>query len=982
MSGGKPQPFLRLVAKAFAQDRPRDLHRVCFVFPNRRSGLFFNKELAKAAAQTTLSPKITTISDFLLDITGAVEVQRIEALFILYSIYKDIFGDQADDFDRFAFWGDVILNDFNDVDKYLANPADVFTNIRDLKSIRSNFLTKEQIEVISRYFGDKWISQSGEEAQFWRNPEVYGKSRAAGKFFSIWEALLEMYNRFNAELSRQGLSYSGRIYRDAAKRVKQMDKSEFPEDLYVFVGFNALSLSEIKIFQYLGDKGIADYYWDANSPALADGDNKASLFMSRNKAMFKPRLYLDERPITKICKIRAFGIPSNIGQAKYASITLDKLIAEGAITDTGNAINTAVVLPDEALLSPLLDSLTPSIQELNVTMGFPLRNSPIAGLLVILARMHRRARKSRGACSYFIEDVNDALSHPLVKNIAPDQADSVTDQATRKKLFYIPFDDIKATAPSLSDIFAPISDTKSTEELIHYVKNLAQFIESAFLANSHADTPTVDMGFISMCVDLLGQVADTISKYPFEMTPGTFFYLIGRHLASASVAFEGEPMKGLQIMGILETRCLDFENVIILSMNERSFPRKHYSRSFIPNNLRRAFGMATTEHQDAMYAYYFYRMISRANQAILIYDARGKSLGAGEPSRYIQQIKVLYPGADISQQVVNFSVKAPDRLIVEVEKNDRVMELLNRYRDPQSGKFLSASSINSYIDCPLKFYFEKVEDLKIDDEVTEFMTDATLGTVVHQTLNELYNSIAEGPSRHVSKEKITALLKNEKLMLDTITKMINQQTAHLDNCTEALNGETQLVRVALLHYVKNVLNYDYNLGGFYLVESEKNETLHWTVAPGLSINIRQFIDRVDKIDIDGQNAKQRLRIVDYKTGDDTTGANSIDTITDGSKKDRHKAMLQLMIYCNVYAAINNLGSQPIQPVIYKTRDVRNTGFKFNKKTVEDYNQLNPEFLEELTKILQRMFDPSAKFTQTTLQEKCGFCKFTAFCHRD
>ena len=967
-------PFLRFVARAFVENHVGELHNFCFVFPNRRSSVFFIEELSKIAGNTMLSPCVTSINDFLTELTDSVEPSKIEQLFILYQEYQRIMSESAEPFDRFSYWGDVILNDFNDVDKYLAEPKRIFNNIRNLKNISSNFLTEEQIQVIEEYFGTTDNHRVTDD-KFWNDPSVYGE-KAVDRFVKIWDKLYEIYVSFNSRLSEQLLSYSGRIYREAVQRVSSMGAEDFAFSKYVFVGFNVLSLYEIKIFGALDDKGIADFYWDCNSPALRDPANKASWFISRNMKKFRSKLHIDQPEITDFCPIDVIGVPSNIGQVKYTSRVLDELIDSGAISDTHNAINTAIVLPDEGLFMPLLDSLNDRITGVNITMGYPLRLSDIAVLVNRIAHLHKQSRKSGNDVIFFHEDVKDLISHPFMRLINEEQCAYLSKYMAVSGRFYITFSKIQellsqhtenesSDTASLEIIFKPVPSEYTSNMLLAFINRILKFVEAGLLANGRIPAESVTMGMISKFMDSLTILSGTIAKYDIAMNENTFFYLVGRTVSSVAIAFEGEPLHGLQIMGVLETRCLDFDNVIILSMNERVFPRKHYSRSFIPANLRRGFGMATVEFQDCMYAYYFYRLISRAKRVTLLYDARRQSIGSGEYSRYIEQLRILYPKAPVSHKVLDFSINAPGDLKIEVEKNDRIMERINRYFTPGSGYYLSASAINKYINCPLSFYFEKVEDFKIADDVKEFMDASTLGTIVHDVMKDLYSN-----RRIITKAVIDSL---RPQVGPLVKKYINEHYTHNENGDEE-TGETEIVGQAINYFVNSILTYDSNLGKFRFIMGEQEQKVHWN-----GMNIRQYIDRVDAI-ID-ENGNEHIRIVDYKTGADPTSASSVaHFITDIGGK-RCKAMLQLMLYCNVYAHDKGLDDTPIQPVIYKVQKMSDSGFKVDKKDITNYYDINKEFLDVLNAIKDELLSKDTKFKQTGSPSHCSYCKYAAFCHR-
>ncbi len=969
-----PAPFLRLVAKAFMENGADKLRNYCFIFPNRRSGTFFIKELTEITGDKPLIlPEITSISQFVADITGSVEISRIEALLLLYQEYCKIMGDSAEDFDKFSYWGDTILNDFNDTDKYLADPRQLFRNIKDLKEIQANYLNADQLEAIKKYFGETPIHQFTDTDKLWRDSE---RTR---KFANLWDILYDLYTRFNAAIDEMGVSYSGRIYKEAVAKIRNMVAEDFRHNKYVFVGFNVLSSAEYYIFKLLGQKGIADYYWDYNSPTFKNTQNKANRFVGRNIKLFKSQLDLHETEITAYPQITAIGIPSNIGQTKYTKRIIDELIDSGKIPDTANATNTAIVLPEEFLLVPLLDSINPRITGVNITMGYPLCRTGIASLVSGIAKMHKNARKEGDEFYYFHENIRELLSHPLLQLVVPDESSQLTTHITQNNLFYVGQSVINQYAPSLNYIFDPVIRTNDTAELFKYVNRIIKFAEDSIIGNRTIPENSVEMGFIATYLDHLNVLKSIILKYDIPMNENTFFYLIDRMVSSASVSFEGEPLKGLQIMGILETRCLDFENIIILSMNERVFPRKHFSRSFIPHLLRKANGMATVEFQECMYAYYFYRLISRANNVTLLFDSRTQSIGSGEPSRFIYQLQTLFPQSNIQIKHIGFNIFAPSTTKIEIPKNKRIMQILDLYRTDGSEQYLSASAINHYINCPLEFYFEKVEKLHVPDEMMEFMDPSTLGTIMHTVLQKIYNQhgkkVKDGI--YVDDTAINNILSNETALQSLIHRTINKIYLHKPDCDTPMTGETIIIGTGIFLLLKRLLAFEKEQS-FTILQTECEEKLHWQIDDDLHINIKQYIDRVDRIiDNDG---KPYIRIIDYKTGKDSTSASSVEMMFNSKSQNRAKAMLQLMLYCNVYSQLHNT-SDPIRPLIYTIRRINDSGFKVGKITITDYNEINEEYMQSLKQVLKEMFDPSTPFTQTQNENNCTYCKFVDFCRK-
>ena len=973
----KNRSFLHCVANTFYNQCLTDLKDYCFIFPNRRSGVFFEKELIECSQESFILPHITTISDFLSDISGLVECNRIESLLDLYEEYCSITGDKAESFDEFSYWGNIILSDFNDLDLYLVNDDRLFANLKEYKEIGTDYLTDEQKKVLNEYFGESYsLSNSGIDT-FWKHTN--NKSEQSSEYFYIWEMLGVLYKRFNERLRKKGITYSGQIYRKSVEILKNKPLTDFQHKQYVFVGFNVLSTSEYHIFSILKDKGIADFYWDLNSPALRDHNNKASHFINRNILNFKSKYDIEEERIESFPHIETKAIPSNVGQVKYAASIIDKLKSENKVDNPNNLLDTAIVLPDENLFIPLSGSLNKEkLGPINITMGFPLKHSLIASLLTAISKTHRQSRKIKGEYCYYIEDIKSIFSHPYIKLITGNEIVDLQKRLQKERLFFIPFNILKETCPSLVELFLPITEI-SIIELIKYTENILNFISGKIvteLDKSHNNS--IELTCVQKYIEQFYKFVDIISNYNIKLNENTFFFLIDRFISSATVSLQGEPLEGLQIMGVLETRCLDFKNIIIPSMNERVFPRKHFSRSFIPYTIRKSFGMATIEHQECMYAYYFYRMISRAENVYLLYDARTTGLGSGDASRYIQQLCKVYSESNTQIEHISFDISSSKDLNIAVPKTDRIMEKLNVYRTKDSGKYLSASSINSYILCPLKFYFEKVEGLYIDDEITEFMSNSTFGTIIHEIMLNIYNPLK---NKLVTKDYIESYLHNKNYCLDKlITRIVNREFyGKGDNCFDALDGEGYMIEDVIKHYIIEILKYDSKQEFTYLQGEESGDDEEKGYWEDLDINFKQFIDRVDSIET-GSDSSPLLRIIDYKTGGDKTSVSNFTSAMDNSKGKIFKAIIQIFLYCNFYNYIRK-SDTPIKPLIYTVKDMSQAEIKINRKGVNDYHEYNDNFMEQMRLKINEMFDKDTPFTQTKNDNNCTYCKFKDFCRK-
>ena len=393
------ESFLSKVAEVYIQHESKNLVDYCFVFPNKRSGAFFRKYLSEALKRPILLPEIITISDIISEFSVGIEASRYEQLFILYNVYKSI-SDEVVEFDRFQFWGDMILNDFNDVDRYLVDPKQLFINVQRLKEINSNYLTEEQIKIINKYWGENRSFDSIEK--FWKhldNEEDNGVPR--DRFLKLWEILYDIYLKFNDELTKRGLTYSGRSYKDASDRIAKCSATDLTYNRYIFVGFNVLSSSEIKIFERLQEIECADFYWDYNSLVCNCEYNKATRFLRKYVKSFPYNYNIDNEFIETLPQISIIGVPSNIGQVKETGRLLSELSANKTIPDIENALNTAIILPDENLFIPLIHSLPDKFKSVNITMGYPMRFTPVSALMKAIVSMQLRLRKLKGESVFY-----------------------------------------------------------------------------------------------------------------------------------------------------------------------------------------------------------------------------------------------------------------------------------------------------------------------------------------------------------------------------------------------------------------------------------------------------------------------------------------------------------------------------------------------------------------------------------------------------
>lgn len=969
--------FLHCVARTFLKQDVQLLKDYCFIFPNRRSCVFFEKELAEQSVTPFVFPCITTISDFVGDTTKMVPGNRIELLLDLYQEYINIVGEKAESFDEFSYWGEIILNDFNDIDLYLIDANKIFRNLKEFKEIGTDYLSSEQKNILNEYFSNTEFTANSNIERFWKHTTAYNSnSEKKREYFYMWEMLGELYQAFNQRLQQKGVAYSGKIYRTAVDILKNCSVDDLVYKQYVFVGFNVLSTSEWQIFKILKDKNIGDFYWDFNSPAFKKSNNNAVDFIYKNAKYFRPKYNIGENKITQFPTIELKAIPSNVGQVKYAVKIIEDLINSEEIKNNQDLLNTAIVLPDENLFIPLVGSINRNIiPKVNVTMGFPLRKSLISSFLSILSKAHRLSRKIKGEYCFYVDDLKGLISHPYLKLIAKRETQEILAKLSKDRKFFISPKWIEKEYPILKDLFTPI-EAINIKELISYTTRILSFIENNII-NQDNDSDNVEKTCIKKYIEQFNQFIDIIGDYEVILNENTFFYLIDRFISGTVVSLQGEPLEGLQIMGVLETRCLDFKNIIILSMNERIFPRKHFSRSFIPYNLRKGYHMSTIEHQESMYAYYFYRMISRAEKVYLLYDARTTGLNSGDPSRYIHQLNNIYDDCNVKLENISIDISAPKNLGIKVPKTKRVMDKLNLYRTEGSGKFLSASSINSYISCPLKFYFEKVEGLFIDDEITEFMNYSTFGTIIHDIMHNIYSPLKY---QLITTTYISKFLNNkanclDRIIIESVNRIYYKKGK---DCYDELDGEGYMIEDVIKHYIIEILKYDSKQEFIYLQGEESGEFEESGFWRDLGINFKQYIDRVDKVE--NINGSSCIRIIDYKTGNDETSVSDFSTAMDNSKDKIKKAIVQIFLYCNFYNYIKE-GNEKIKPLIYTVKDMSQAEIKINRNIVDDYHEFNDDFITNMKDKINEMFNENIPFEQCNNDKTCQYCKYKDFCRK-
>ena len=956
------KPFLYQVASLFYEKWGAEVSRLAFVFPNRRTGLFFQKYLSEVADTPLFSPTILTINDLFIQLSGKQSADRISMLFTLYDIYIRQSGS-TETFDEFLYWGEMLLNDFDDIDKYMANARMLFSNVTDLREIENDFdfLSDEQIAAIR---------------SFWSSFYPRGDTPNQQQFLAVWQVLYDLYEEFRATLAAEGKGYEGMIFREVVESMERGESPDLPYEQIVFVGLNALSVSEERFLAQLQKRKIADFYWDYVSDKVTDPDNKASYFVSRNRKSFPSSMKLPPEEKVKT-EIEVIGIPSGIGQAKHVYTLLSDWCKEAEMSSE-EALRTAVILPDEHLLIPVLNAIPEQIRRINVTMGYPLAGTPVASLIEYILALQKNVRYIDRNPLFYFRDVLPVLNHRYILSTSPEIISSLVKEITENNKIYISHTELEKT-PLLEILFTPVTGVEAFSDYLIKVLEELNKVMSALSDEEEEDAPQrtndLEQEFIFHYFTTVNRMKEVMKDARIEMKIDTFFRLLKRVTDTITIPFHGEPLSGLQIMGVLETRALDFDRLIILSMNEGIFPQRKAANSFIPYNLRRGFGLPTYEHQDSVWAYHFYRLIERASHVSLLYDTRSNGLQTGEVSRFVHQLHYHYE-VPMRDKLVVYNVSSSKTPPLAVPKREDIMRRLDAYRKGGS-KAISASAINTYLDCPLKFYFSVVEGIREEEEVSETIESDVFGSILHKVMEELYKPFQ---GKMVTVDLLKAIRKDTALLTGAIARAFASEFFKTE-VVRSLTGQNYLIGEMIRKYVEKILERDGKLTPFVYIESERKINGLISLSDHSEIRLKGFIDRVDEV-------LDAIRIIDYKSGSGTTTFSSIESLFNKEEKDRAKAVMQVFMYCWMYAHFTENKGKTIQPGIYYVRSLFSDPFdpsvyhrieRGKSEKVEDFSGYAQAFEEGLRGCLDEIFNPEIPFTQTPTGKACSYCPFKGIC---
>lgn len=934
------EPFLKQVASHYAA--ADGLDSLCLIFPNRRSGIFFSKylreELLSHISKPVLLPQIITESDFFSAIYGRQASDKVSLILELYPVYQGL-SPVSESLDDFLFWGDVILGDFSDADKYLVDPKQLFTNVADLKSIQDSFsyLSEEQRSAINSFL-----------AHF-RDGREY-----KNRFLGLWNILLPLYEGFRRRLDSAGMAYDGMIYRRVSELFSNTPaadilKEKFPRaGRFVFVGLNALNECEKNVLRKMRDARLADFCWDYCGEMIRDRHNRSSLFMERNISDFPMSWQLESVPKAP-GEVNVVSVPSPVGQAKLLSEIIE--VPE----------KTAVVLPDEKLLQPVLNSLPPEIDKINVTMGMPLTGSRFHALMNEVIGLQLHTREIRGGQYFYHKQVWGILTGGLLHRLFTQEQKEKIAGLKKEAKYYIPAEDFVQLGEIANVIFQPLNlelkDTSAAQ-----VGSFGRYLLKVIEVTASKMTGSVHLAGEAEFAMRWYNCTEKLLEKNLEVRPATFARLLQHALSLQSVAFEGEPIGGLQIMGPLETRALDFENVVILSCNEGVFPRRSVSASFIPPALRTAFGMPTYEFQDAIWAYYFYRMISRCSKLWLLYDSRTEAGQAGEESRYIKQLEYHFR-LPLRRMAAGMDLKVNDEPSF-IPKPDNIRERLKEIN-------LSSSALLNYLSCQAKFYYGTIEKLYPEGEVFESLDAGMIGNVFHETMQALYSEPGgTAPLKIITASYIDSLLseKGRTRIRTTVEEKIKKALS-----SPVVSGRNLVFADIIETYVTRTLEVDKKLAPIEILGLEIKK--FWEFE---GLRFKGVIDRLDRV-------QGKIRVVDYKTGRDNPSdvavedaSKMISRIFDGPAKERPKIAFQLFIYDMLLLSGKNAPAmEEMVNCMYPLPKIKTAGIAAAR--------INPEFChmakERLAEIIKELSDPLIPFSRTEDRKTCEFCDFKTLCGR-
>lgn len=949
--------FLRNTAASIIQ-KYQELQNLVIVLPNRRAGLFFTQHLGVLIKKPTWMPEVKTIEDVFYQYAGQRPSDDLTLIFELYKVYQSL-HPEPETFDRFYFWGEMILKDFNDLDQFMADAKKLYLHLSEIKKLESDlsFLSNSQIELIR---------------QFWNSFERQDRSHQE-KFLKFWQMLSPLYQAYQASLEVSGMAYSGKLYRKVVQSLEEILK---PEKQFIFIGFNAFTGTEEKLIKHFISEFGARIFWDIDGYYFDDENQEAGLFFReyQKDKIFGPT-FPKEIPThiqNRKAKIHTYATPLKTNQANLVGSILEK----GGQDE--NWEETVVILPDEQMLFPILHTLPGQIDNVNVTMGYPVKNAPVYAFLEAVLEMQRFIKVEEWKVLFYHQPVKNLLSSIYLKTENESFVAKTLAEIREKNQIYIP----ESTLHQGGVFFRLIFQQLKTETLFPYLSVLMEQ-----LAERLIDEP-LQRSYLYQCFKQLNRLREIFEKQDSTSVDREFFIRLFRQVfREVKLPFEGEPLQGLQVMGVLESRNLDFRRLIICNMNEGSFPPSARLNSMIPFNIRKAFGLPVQEQNDAIYAYTFYRLLHSAEEVHMIYTTASDQGKPGEKSRYIQQMMVEM-GIEIKEEIVYVPIDLKNTAAISIHKNLEVLNLLERYVVSAEGfsqTSFSPSALSVYLDCRFKFYLQYLANIQEKDEVKEEIDAAVFGNIAHYSMEFVYDGFIKRKNRDVlEKSDFEDLRKN--WVFPSIELGVRKFYHLEENADTKLSGQMAIVRDVMQKYMVRLLEIDEEDAPFRLVSMEKAHKAQFEINTddGIKkISLKGLIDRVDEKD-------GTIRLIDYKSGADKKVFSNVASLFDREDKNRNKAAMQTLYYGLLYQSMHPENSKLLKPALFNFKEIFKEDFNpyLQQKEpggtaaeVQGYNNYQSEYESGLRTMLEEIYDPEVPFSQTDNLEKCKYCAYVGICGR-
>jgi hypothetical protein len=917
-------PFLDKIATVILSDYHNQLSETVIVLPNKRAKIFLVEALKRQTEENIFSPEIISIEDFVQNIAEIRTIDPIELLFEFYEVYLSITDKKnQQSFELFANWAKTLLQDFNEIDRYLLDPDHVLSYLKDIEDIK------------------KW------------GIEVENKTQLLENYIDFWKLLPKYYKSLYEHLLNKGIGYQGLIYREAVNKSISFSKSAEGKK-FVFAGFNALNASEEKIIQQLIASNQAKIYWDADQTFLNDPYHDAGLFLRRFKESWK---HYKSNPFEWIVdefsdfkNIQVIGTPKTIGQAKIVGSIIEKNIIENP---NASLDKVAIVLGEENLLIPMLYALPNSVGALNITMGYSSKNNPAQILIAKLFKMHTNAlSRSNSSYVFYYKDVLDILTHPLIEPYA--NTNTLVGIINKNNYTFISHHKLLELNANNSDLFLLLFQKweKGSVAVLEVISSLLLKVKDN-LSNENEEEK-ITKAFVYAIFKVINKLINYYSQHKEIDTIDTLYAIYKQVIDLAEVSFEGEPLNGLQIMGVLESRVLDFETVIITSMNEGKFPAGKSQNSFIPYDVKKELGLPTFKEKDAIYTYHFYHLLQRAKNIYLLYNTESDGLDAGEKSRFITQLEVeKQRNHNLTHEIYNAVLPDTAYSPMVIPKSEKVMLRLKEIAE----KGFSPSALTSYIRNPIQFYFQKILRISEVEEVEENIALNTLGTIIHETLRVLYEPFV---GKFISEFDIQNCIKRIDSEVLIQFKLVYKE-GEINKGRNLLAFE--VAKRNVFNFLKVELESIKNGDAIKILELEKTfERIVEHPSLPFPVLIKGNVDRIEE-------RNGTLRIIDYKTGKVEKASVTLKSwngLTDDIKNDK---IIQVLAYAYMYE--KNVNGKPIEAGIISFKNLKSGFLPFSfKEDKESFaiinNEIQSNYLEQIVLLLNEILDETIPFEEKIL----------------